>query len=1367
MAENRADLIRQIEQEYEQVGVPVDTMKKEFEAEKNEKVKAWAVKREENLQKSLSASRVSNAAVSAQTIAADIGMGTGTAFVDINRNLSNGIIGIADTVDNTLQEMGITRDDLITDKAYFKDQYLKEKAEMGDVGKAAHAIYKVAVPMALGAAATTSAVIASAPVAGGLAIDAAYSFFAADPNGGRLSDALKDTWVENVPLAGSLVDTLSTKPSDSEMTGRLKNVAEGLGIGSSIAMLFNIGKARTGYNKLKGLFNKEGGVVSDLPPSVPPAGGAAQLSEAELAASDAAISVPPIGERAKAYVGIIQKNLDASPASVDDIYEDVARFRNTLPDDEKAAFNAELFGVDGTQNPRLKAAVDGLEKFEAEQIKEAAHMSQVMGADQPLVEVTNKAYVGQNLPVVSRKGLTSTDLSVKVTQEELNSMNIQVRRNDMKTAKDGSVELSVFIDDNGERYVAVAGRSAIREADFVAAKQGMEIKTIPNSAGPTAVVRPPRAVVGTPSAAVTQVAQAVADREINLLKPLGAAEFNEAAAKVVENPKILTDALEGKVIGRDKEHLIKWYVKNIDDNMFELARYVSDNPTDTVAQARLAEMIGVQSKLSDALNGMQGRKMLAPPTTGEFLAEATGQSQKTNIENMGREGRAHMVKSLVDRAGGTEAVVNAASSANMLRQLEAIQNIPDTAFTQTGNGVRLRSRWNQYTYAVNQTMVSSLLSITGAVRVGILNTSVLGMELTSRYFKGVGGLLAGNKTAWREARMFDLGVGEGIRAALPTSLTQITGGEVVINGKTFTSPYDKLTFMPALPTDTGASIFGKVMRTADIAAGTVVQGLGKVSELIPNLYGAFDNPHKYGIYTGNMRVQGFRLGQQLKLEGDALKQFIDDFAVGRIGAANMESPAVLNRWVQADELATKEAGLMTGSAEVTAEPFTYVVGASKWMMNNVPVVGTVAPFMRATSNQIMNDLRFTPAQLARTAFDIATRAENGDKDALLQISRVAVGSIMMGTIYELMDNGVVKGDAEDWGTTNALRTSKAPNGAAILVGDTWMDLSRMGYVSNIINSMAHLNRARGHMEEEEYKKLTYSVLLSFAEVLSPQILLETMGSISDLATGRSGDFETFAARSLANRVPLANIANTFTGFGTDTAKSTDGDDFTAKFKNYLLAKVPVLNQDMRPVLNYWGEEVKVPNGLGMNVDLLAGEDAKTRAVQETLTRFIDFNAENQQYSSGLMNTAFPLAPKNVKNTAYEAMKFDNPSLKGGAEFALTVDEQWNYQKIAAGLNPTTGERISPEGFEGKTLKEAVVGILNEYKAWDKQPWEFESANYAMMLIKISEAQQAFREQALNAINNNPIIQERMKDEAARFGSVGAQVEAAGGLDVGQ
>jgi len=476
----------------------------------------------------------------------------------------------------------------------------------------------------------------------------------------------------------------------------------------------------------------------------------------------------------------------------------------------------------------------------------------------------------------------------------------------------------------------------------------------------------------------------------------------------------------------------------------------------------------------------------------------------------------------------------------------------------------------------------------------------------------------------------------------------------------------------------------------------------------------------------------------------------------------MDSPAILNRWSTADQAATTHAQVLTGAGEVEG-----AAGALKdaWDKTGrrVPVVGSALPFLRATMQQIRSTVTYSPMAFMYPNVRKAVMA--GGREGDLALGRIAVGTGALAMLVTAVQNGYVRGEATDWKLTNALREHKEPSGAAIKINGTWHDLGRMGYVTTMLNIASLIAKGSGHFDEEGNRQLLYDAGAGLLELMSPQMVAETVGNLSGLMTGKL-DWEGFSAKFLASRTPTVNLADSLRVNLDPTARTTQGDDFYQQYKNHVVGKLPWLSEKVLPVLNYWGEEVKMPDGVGFDsLDSLAGESAETVLLQDTLRGYVEYGQRFKKFDTGYLDINFKLAPDNIPNNMWSEANLDSAAQT--VAYPLSSKEKWVLQKYMSGYDPDTGKEIAPEDYPEQSLQKTVLGILNEYKAIGRPIDDFADNEYASMLAEIGTAQRSYYNFGIQYMQGDESMKERFLEQVKQKSTFSEAVEAAGVIDVGQ
>ncbi len=192
------------------------------------------------------------------------GKGAIVGLQDVVRNVYNGVVDLSNYAEDFAASKGYGKGDLITEASKMKDPY--EGKVLDTETEIARRTIQYATPL-LGGVVTSG-------VKAGLVLEAAYSFFAIDPDEARVADALRGTGVEEIPILDDVVDFLQTKPDDTQIESRLKNLAEGMGFaGAVVGMVKGASKVYSSITKAKSAkmiekaVNEKAGVVNDVTPA--------------------------------------------------------------------------------------------------------------------------------------------------------------------------------------------------------------------------------------------------------------------------------------------------------------------------------------------------------------------------------------------------------------------------------------------------------------------------------------------------------------------------------------------------------------------------------------------------------------------------------------------------------------------------------------------------------------------------------------------------------------------------------------------------------------------------------------------------------------------------------------------------------------------------------------------------------------------------------------------------------------------------------------------------------------------------------------------------------------------------------------------
>ena len=226
--------------EMEAAGVDVGGASEELSKEESDALKQQHLNLDAKM-KELESKRQVQAGVAT---AADVAVGIGTGIRSIVQNVYNGAVDLADKVENYAASKGLGTGELISQSSKINLVDGLDK-DLDTAGKVANGVTQFVAPLV-----TTMGVGGS--FAAGMGVNAAYNFLAIDPKSQRLSDHLKGTGFSEIPVASSVLDYLQTKPDDTELDARFKNMLEGATLDVALGgLVWGASRVYNGVSKMR------------------------------------------------------------------------------------------------------------------------------------------------------------------------------------------------------------------------------------------------------------------------------------------------------------------------------------------------------------------------------------------------------------------------------------------------------------------------------------------------------------------------------------------------------------------------------------------------------------------------------------------------------------------------------------------------------------------------------------------------------------------------------------------------------------------------------------------------------------------------------------------------------------------------------------------------------------------------------------------------------------------------------------------------------------------------------------------------------------------------------------------------------------
>jgi hypothetical protein len=335
-------------------------------------------------------------------------------------------------------------------------------------------------------------------------------------------------------------------------------------------------------------------------------------------------------------------------------------------------------------------------------------------------------------------------------------------------------------------------------------------------------------------------------------------------------------------------------------------------------------------------------------------------------------------------------------------------------------------------------------------------------------------------------------------------------------------------------------------------------GKGKVgkmfqfySDTVFRTMGAADQPTYYGAVARSITDQAIARGKTKGLKRDQLKAFVKNLQ------QNPDEEMVLTA-VRDGKTAVFQQDTKLGE----------LAGA---MVNSIPALEFIIPFRRTPSAVAMQIYNYTPAgpvteiarQILKRKFEQRAFSE--------AVGRGVTGLGVLYLGYLAYQQGMVALDypnnereREQW-----KNEGKKPN--TILIDGKWRNPIVLGPLGNLLLIGAHYDRAY----QEEGSLSSAAIQGSFGAIKSftEQTFLTGISSLMDAVNDPQRSGTSFIAGQLSSVIPtiISDVAR-----ATDPVqrRTADPEGAIATILNRIRARVPLLREELEPVLTSLGEEQK-------------------------------------------------------------------------------------------------------------------------------------------------------------------------------------------------
>jgi hypothetical protein len=797
--------------------------------------------------------------------------------------------------------------------------------------------------------------------------------------------------------------------------------------------------------------------------------------------------------------------------------------------------------------------------------------------------------------------------------------------------------------------------------------------------------------------------------------PKAFAELDAEAQGIIKDQSKL-DALLGWKLGD----------RPLTDAEVKASQYLMSNTYENVVDSAIkASISGTEDDLLHLSNMLETFKYIDSARSGagseagralnahKLSADLMNTSIDAFNANLTAQGRIDLVKNALDAGGGKESLQDIAKTiraisempdanvAKALSQMPKVGGIKATADILQAvaiNGM-LSSPKTVVSNTISNALTTTISALTnyGATGIGFVRGSTDGMKLSAAnsYIRGMmSGML------------------EGFSAAGQALKTGRGGPANIIKGD-FAMPINAISAEAlGVPVEQNFAykIIGKVVDTTGLAVGLP----SRINATSDAFWGTV-------MYRGKVYEEATTAAERLGLTGKEASDFIN--------AKVKDVPVGIH------ESAQKFAQENTFSKALDDQSFA---GKVDGVIEKVPMGRVVLPFFKTSANII--DYSFKHSPLAPFSTPIREAIMRGGKEGDIALSKVIVGTTMLGGAAYLASQGIITGpDTNNYKVKQALEESGLgwqPD--SIKVGDNYVNISRVDPFSSFLRLGAVMSQLRNFVSDDEYEQLASVAGGAVVDFLTPEMMIDGYSRLfeayNEAARYDSKDKVVSVMADIGSRfVPFSalqrDIKNQIDPYKGSTAIVQKDAGFLDKFTDKLINRYksisPWHSTDLPIQRNIFGEPLLVPDGAGPDI---ISPFAITKAGGSEVVQKL-------QALAGYKETVAP--DDNLPD-----LRIEMPSKQwspGGAVAAVKIElrpaEYERYIMYSAGIDPDTNKPLN--GMQ--PLRGAVEDVLKAMKNVDTQMSPLE---YQKMAGKLSSVFLKYRKVGQQMMSQDPKIMER-------------------------
>ncbi len=512
----------------------------------------------------------------------------------------------------------------------------------------------------------------------------------------------------------------------------------------------------------------------------------------------------------------------------------------------------------------------------------------------------------------------------------------------------------------------------------------------------------------------------------------------------------------------------------------------------------------------------------------------------------------------------------------------------------------------------------------------------------------------------------------------------------------------------------GMRVLAKIADTADL----VVSSPSRINATADSFWGTL-------MYRGKIHEMAVSAAQTQNLEGEAAQSFIKNF---------------VSKPTQEIHEAAK-AYAMEGTFAKALDPNSMAAGL-QGLIDKIPMGKVLFPFFKTASNIIEYGVKNTPVGLMHP--EVRRAIQMGGREAEMAVAKMTSGGMVMGMFAAMSATGNLTGDdTRNLNMQKALQESGQgfmPN--AVKVGDKYVSINRIEPLNSVARLGAAFSNISGLLNDEQRQNAAWEISSNLAAFFTPERMVETWNQYLEagVSVARSADgFRVDEAKAQAGNLATTVAAQfvPFSGLQRDIKNEMDpikGDmavdknlpafnQFVDKFINKYKAMSPWYSEDLPMQRNMFGEEVRVPDGVGPDImSPVASNKGEVSPVVDALNKLGGFYEDQRTLDTTLQPLNINMPPRQFS--------------VGGVKIDLTPKEYEKFVLYSAGLNPKTGAALG----NMPPLKEALGKAVKELKPILDKP--LTAKEYKMVTGVVSGIMKNYRDLGKEVMQRDPEIMQR-------------------------